>query len=153
MTLQQQIRANRLRTAVVLLGFAVLAAALVLAISVAYEPGLAGFVGIGAIAYGVFSWFFAGRMVAAASGARRVTKEQYPELYRTVENAAIGAGMPDTPDVYVIEDPAPNAFAAGRDPKHAYVAVTTGLMEKLSRRELEGVSVQRGMAMLVSYVT
>jgi heat shock protein HtpX len=138
-TLQQQIRANRLRTAVVLLGFAVLVAALALAISFAYEPGLAGFVGIGAIIYGIISWFFAGRMVAAASGAHQVTKDQYPEFFRTVENAAIGAGMEKTPDVYVIDDPAPNAFAAGRDPKHAYVAATTGLLEKLSRRELEGV--------------
>jgi heat shock protein HtpX len=138
-TLQEQIRSNRLRTVIVLLGFAALAAALVLAISYAYSPGLAGFVGIGAIVYGIFSWFFAGKMVAAASGAHPVTKEQQPDLYRAVENAAIGAGLPKTPDVYLINDPAPNAFAAGRDPEHAYVAATSGLVEKLSVRELEGV--------------
>jgi heat shock protein HtpX len=138
-TLQEQIRSNRLRTAIVLLGFAALAAALVLAISYAYSPGLAGFVGIGAIVYGIFSWFFAGKIVAAASGAHPVTKEQQPDLYRAVENAAIGAGLPKTPDVYLIDDPAPNAFAAGRDPQHAYVAATSGLVEKLSVRELEGV--------------
>ncbi len=139
MTLQEQIRSNRLRTAVVLLGFAALVAALVLAISVAYEPGVAGFVGIAAIVYGIFSWFFAGKMVAAASGAHPVTKEEQPDLYRAVENAAIGAGLPKTPDVYLIDDPAPNAFAAGRDPQHAYVAATSGLVEQLSVRELEGV--------------
>jgi heat shock protein HtpX len=138
-TLQEQIRSNRLRTFIVLLGFAALAAAFVLAISYAYSPGLAGFIGIGAIVYGIISWFFAGKMVAAASGAHPVTKEQAPELYRAVENAAIGAGLPKTPDVYLIDDPAPNAFAAGRDPEHAYVAATTGLVEKLSPRELEGV--------------
>lgn len=139
MTLQEQIRSNRLRTFIVLLGFAALTAALVLAIAVAYQPGVAGFVGIGAIVYGIVSWFFADKMVAAASGAHPVTKEQQPELYRAVENAAIGAGLPKTPDVYLIDDPAPNAFAAGRNPEHAYVAATTGLVEKLTPRELEGV--------------
>ena len=123
----------------VLLGFAALAAALVLAIAVAYQPGVAGFVGIAAIIYGIFSWFNAGKMVAAASGAHPVTKEQQPDLYRAVENAAIGAGMSKTPDVYLINDPAPNAFAAGRDPEHAYVAATSGLVEKLTARELDGV--------------
>ncbi len=139
MTLQEQIRSNQIRTLVVLLGFAALAAALVAAVWYAYEPGIGGFLGIAAIGYGLFAWFFAGKMVAAASGAHPVTKEQQPELYRAVENAAIGAGMPKTPDIYLIDDPAPNAFAAGRNPEHAYVAATTGLIEKLSTRELEGV--------------
>ena len=139
MTLQEQIRSNRLRTFVVLLGFAALTAALVLAIAVAYQPGVAGFVGIAAIIYGIFSWFFAGKMVAAASGAHPVSKADQPELYRAVENAAIGAGLSRTPDVYLINDPAPNAFAAGRSPENAYVAATSGLVEKLSARELDGV--------------
>ncbi len=139
MTLQQQIRSNRIRTFVVLLGFAALAAALVAAISVAYQPGVAGVVGIMAIIYGIVSWFFAGKMVAAASGAHPVSKADQPELYRAVENAAIGAGLAKTPDVYLINDPAPNAFAAGRSPEHAYVAATSGLVEKLTPRELEGV--------------
>jgi heat shock protein HtpX len=138
-TLQEQIRSNRLRTFIVLLGFAALTAALVLAIAVAYQPGVAGFVGIAAIIYGIFSWFFADKIVAAASGAHPVSKADQPELYRAVENASIGAGLTKTPDVYLINDPAPNAFAAGRDPEHAYVAATTGLVEKLTPRELEGV--------------
>ena len=103
MTLQEQIRSNRLRTALVLLGFAVLTAALVLVIAGVYDPGVAGFIGIVAIGYGVFSWFFADKIVAAASGAHPISKEQAPELYRAVENAAIGAGLPKTPDVYIIQ--------------------------------------------------
>jgi heat shock protein HtpX len=138
-TLQEQIRSNRLRTGIVLLGFAALAAALVAVVYFAYAPGLAGFIGIFAIGYGLFSWFFAGKVVAAASGAHPVSKQQQPELYRAVENAAIGAGLPKTPDVYLINDDAPNAFAAGRNPEHAYVAATTGLVAKLSQRELEAV--------------
>ena len=139
MTLQEQIRSNRLRTALVLLGFAALVAVLAGAIRFAYSPGVAGIVGIGAIVYGVISWFFAGRMVAAAAGAHPVSREQAPELYRAVENAAIGAGLQATPAVYLIDDPAPNAFAAGRDPEHAYVAATTGLVAVMTPTELAGV--------------
>jgi heat shock protein HtpX len=138
-TLQEQIRSNRLRTALVLLGFAALVALLVASLSLAFQPGIVGMVGIAAIAYGVFSWFFADRMVAAAAGARKITVNEAPELFRSVENAAIGAGLTRTPDVYLIDDSAPNAFAAGKDPEHAYVAATTGLLAILDRRELDGV--------------
>jgi heat shock protein HtpX len=91
-TLQQQIRANRWRTAVVLLGFGLLIAVFVLVIAAAYKPGVAGFVGIIAIVYGIISWFASGRMIAAASGAHKVEKADQPELYRTLENVAIAAG-------------------------------------------------------------
>jgi heat shock protein HtpX len=138
-TLQEQIRSNRVRTAIVVLGFVVLVVALVLAVGAAYQPGVAGVIGIVAIVYGVISWFMADRIVAAASGAHKIRKEDAPELFRAVENAAIGAGLATTPDVYLIDDPAPNAFAAGRDPEHAYIAATTGLLALLDRRELEGV--------------
>ncbi len=139
MTLQQQIRANRWRTALVLLGFGLLVAVFVLAIAAAYQPGVAGFIGIIAIVYGVFSWFASGRMIAAASGAHKVEKADQPELYRTLENVAIAAGMTRTPDLYMIDDPSPNAFAAGRNPEHAYVAVTTGIVKLMDQRELSGV--------------
>jgi heat shock protein HtpX len=138
-TLQEQIRSNRLRTALVLLGFAALTLAFVAVVAGAYNPGIAGVVGIVAIVYGLFSWFAAGRIIAAASGAHPVTKAEQPELYRILENVAIAAGMPKTPDLYMIDDPSPNAFAAGRNPEHAYVAVTTGLTRLLDERELEGV--------------
>jgi heat shock protein HtpX len=138
-TLQQQIRANRLRTGLVLLGFGALVAVFVAAVYFAFQPGVAGVIGIVAIVYGLISWFAAGSIIAAASGAHPVTKEQYPELYRALENVAIAAGLTRTPDLYMIDDPAPNAFAAGRDPEHAYVAVTSGLVKLMDQREFEGV--------------
>ena len=139
MTLQQQIRANRVRTTFVLFGFAILVGIFSAAVYFAYQPGVAGFIGIIAIVYGIVSWFAAGAMIAAASGAHKVTKEQQPELYRALENVGIAAGLAKTPDLYMIDDPSPNAFAAGRDPDHAYVAVTTGLAKMMDKRELEGV--------------
>jgi heat shock protein HtpX len=83
--------------------------------------------------------YFQGDSVAlAASGARAIEKADNPELYRLVENLSITAGLP-MPKIYVMQDPAMNAFATGRDPKHASVAVTTGLLQELDRQELEGV--------------
>ena len=83
--------------------------------------------------------YFAGDKIAlAANNAQQVAKTDSPELYRIVENLAITAGIP-TPKVYIIPSPAINAFATGRDPKHASVAVTAGALEKLDQSELEGV--------------
>ena len=78
------------------------------------------------------------QVTLALSQAREVTKDEEPELHRTVENLCIGAGLP-MPKVYVIEDGSPNAFATGRDPDHAAIAVTRGLLQKLDKLELEGV--------------
>jgi len=91
-----------------------------------------------ALGIGVMMYFSAPATVLMVSGAHEVTKEEEPELYRVVENLCIGAGLP-MPSVYVIEDGAPNAFATGRDPGSASVAVTRGLLDKLDKRELEGV--------------
>ncbi len=91
-----------------------------------------------ALGIGVMMYFSAPATVLMVSGAHEVTKEEEPELYRVVENLCIGAGLP-MPRVYVIEDGAPNAFATGRDPGSASVAVTRGLLDKLDKRELEGV--------------
>jgi len=88
--------------------------------------------------FALFSYYASTRITLAISGAHQVTKEEEPDLYRTVENLCIGAGLP-MPQVYVIEDSAPNAFATGRDPQHAYVVVTRGLLQKLDHLELEGV--------------
>jgi heat shock protein HtpX len=84
------------------------------------------------------SYYSSSRVALAISQAREVTKDEEPELFRTVENLCIGAGLP-MPKVYVIEDGSPNAFATGRDPEHAAVAVTRGLLRKLDKLELEGV--------------
>ena len=99
------------------------------------------FVGIMLIISGLmsfFSYFYSDRLVLSMSGAKPATKSDYPELYRIVENLSIGNGQP-MPRVYVINDPALNAFATGRDPKHAVVAATTGILERLEKIELEGV--------------
>lgn len=86
----------------------------------------------------VGSYFYSDKIVLAMSGARLADKKQYFNFYTAVENMAIAAGIP-TPKIYIIKDEAPNAFATGRDPQHAVVAATTGLLDKLDRKELEGV--------------
>lgn len=85
-----------------------------------------------------FSYWYSDKLVLKMAKARQIKKEDNPELYRIVENLCITAGLP-MPKIFIIDDPAPNAFATGRDPKHAVVAVTRGLLEKLNRSELEGV--------------
>lgn len=84
------------------------------------------------------SYYYSDAVVLSVSQAHEVSPEENPFLHNTVEGLAIAAGIPK-PRVYVIEDPAPNAFATGRDPQHAALAVTRGLLEKMNRQELEGV--------------
>jgi heat shock protein HtpX len=92
---------------------------------------------VGTVA-GVATYYGGDRMVLAASHAREVTHDEAPVLFNAVEEMTIAAGLP-MPKVYIIDDTAPNAFATGRDPEHASVAVTSGLLEKLNRDELQGV--------------
>jgi len=84
------------------------------------------------------SYWFSDKITLAINRAREVQHEENPELYHIVENLCITAGLP-MPKIYIIDEPAPNAFATGRDKEHAVVAVTRGLLEKLNRTELEGV--------------
>ena len=92
-----------------------------------------------ASAYALFQYFAAGRQAISMSGGIRVNSQSdHPRLWRTVENLSITTGTP-MPEVYIINDPAPNAFATGRDPKHAIVAATTGLLDIMNDAELEGV--------------
>jgi heat shock protein HtpX len=86
----------------------------------------------------VGSYWYSDRLVISMTGAKEVSREQYPDLWNSLENLSITAGLP-MPKLYVIDDPSPNAFATGRDPKHAAVAVTTGLLKILDKTELEGV--------------
>lgn len=86
----------------------------------------------------IFAYWFSDKVALAASGAKEADPVEYLELHRILENLAITAGLPK-PRLYVINDPAPNAFAAGRNAEHAVIAVTTGLLERLERAELEGV--------------
>jgi heat shock protein HtpX len=91
-----------------------------------------------ALAMNVTSYWYSDKVVIAMTGAHPVKREEHLELWNVVENLAITAGLP-MPKVYIVDDPAPNAFATGRDPQHAVVAVTSGLLPLLSRTELEGV--------------
>ncbi|MCO8190499.1 M48 family metalloprotease [Tropheryma whipplei] len=91
-----------------------------------------------AAGYACVQYFFSGRLAVLMSGARKISRNDNPRLWNTVENLSITTGLP-MPEVYIVDDPAPNAFATGRDPKHAKVAATSGLLEILDDSELEGV--------------
>jgi heat shock protein HtpX len=94
-----------------------------------------GILGVGAALY---AYYFGSATVLAAMGAQEANPQQYQQLYNVVQALSIGDGLP-LPKVYVINDPSPNAFATGRDPNHAAVTVTTGLLQMMNREELEGV--------------
>jgi heat shock protein HtpX len=101
--------------------------------------GLLGVFGVVAIVWSIIGYYSGDKMVLAVSGAHRVTHDDEPQLVNVIEEMTIAAGLSQPPAVYVIEDPAPNAFATGRDPQHAAIAVTRGLMAALDREELQGV--------------
>jgi heat shock protein HtpX len=86
-----------------------------------------------------FTYFNSDKMLLSMSGAKQIQKHDHPEVFRIVENLSIAGGLP-MPKVYIIDDSAPNAFATGRDPKHGAIAFTTGILEKLNKQELEGVT-------------
>lgn len=91
-----------------------------------------------ALVMNIGSYWYSDKLVLRMTNARPATRQEFPDLWNVVENLAITAGLP-MPKVYVVDDPAPNAFATGRDPEHAVVAATTGLLAMLERKELEGV--------------
>ncbi|OHA93928.1 MAG: zinc metalloprotease HtpX [Candidatus Zambryskibacteria bacterium RIFCSPHIGHO2_02_FULL_38_22] len=102
------------------------------------DPGLLYIAIIFSIFMNVASYWWSDKIVLSISKARRASKNEFFDLYTVTENLSIAAGLP-MPKIYTIDDPAPNAFATGRDKEHAVVCVTTGLMQKLERPELEGV--------------
>ncbi|MBI2019905.1 M48 family metallopeptidase [Candidatus Daviesbacteria bacterium] len=106
------------------------------------EVGGLGIVGFALIIAGVMnfiSYFWSDKIVLGISGAKPIEKKDNPEIYRIVENLCIAAGLP-LPKIYIINDTATNAFATGRDPKHAAIAFTSGILQKLNKQELEGVA-------------
>jgi heat shock protein HtpX len=108
---------------------------------IGYEPGGLGFVGIALIISGLMSfgsYYYSDKIVLKISGARPADRKRNFNFYTAAENLSIASGLPK-PKLYVIEDSATNAFATGRDPDHAVVCATTGLLQKLDRTELEGV--------------
>jgi heat shock protein HtpX len=135
-----RIAANRRKTFILMaLFFLVVAvAATALGYYAGLPAGLAPVVIVFVLLFAGFSYFGSSGVALAVSGARQVGEEEEPQLFRTVENLCIGAGLP-MPKVYIIEDGSMNAFATGRDPNHASVAITRGLLDKLEKPELEGV--------------
>ncbi len=134
-----EIASNKRKTWLIIALFAVIIGVLGWIVSNVYQDPTFLYLAliIGGV-YALMQYFAAAKIALAVNGAHEVTKKQAPRLYRTVENLAIATGMP-MPKVYVIDDPAPNAFATGRDPKHAVVAATSGLLDIMNDSELEGV--------------
>lgn len=134
------VAANKRNTVIIMAVFVGLVGAVGWAISYVYggNQSIALWVIGAALVYALIQYFMASKLAIAMTGAQEIEKRDNPRLYRIVENLAITEGMP-TPKVYIIDDPAPNAFATGRDPKHAIVAATTGILEVMSDRELEAV--------------
>ena len=139
-TLHEEISSNKYKTVGLLLFFMVFVGAVAAGIGYymtgdIYASSIA--IPIAAV-YAIFSYYSAGRMAVAMSGAQEIQESDNPRLYRIVENLSITLGMP-MPKVYIVNDPALNAFATGRNPENAIVAATTGLLDKLEDNELEGV--------------
>lgn len=133
------IAANKRNTVLIIIFFVLLIGGLATYAGYATGYGSSAFMIIGFVAlYALIQYYAAGAFAVAASGAVQITKADNPRLWRIVENISISEGMP-IPKVYLIKDEAPNAFASGRDPKHAVVAATTGLLAIMDDNELQGV--------------
>lgn len=136
----EQIASNRRRTWLLIVGAVLLLGAVGYALGTIWATGPVGLVvaSVIALVMAVGSYRFGDRVVLASARAREVTPEQQPRLHNIVEGLSIAAGIPK-PRVYLVPEAAPNAFATGRDPEHASIAVTEGLLQSLNRVELEGV--------------
>ncbi|HUC20996.1 MAG TPA: M48 family metalloprotease [Candidatus Polarisedimenticolaceae bacterium] len=134
-----QIASNKRKSILLVTVFVILISLLGYTYSLATDqPGIFVAVSAFALIYSLISYRFSANIALAIAGAHPIAKPDAPELYRLVENLSIAAGLP-MPKVYIIDDPSPNAFATGRNPKSAVVAVTTGLLGLLEKEELEGV--------------
>ncbi|MCJ7522628.1 MAG: M48 family metalloprotease [Dehalococcoidia bacterium] len=138
----QQIRDNQIRSVILVAGM------LTLLLLIGYFLGLAFLDnGVGGLVIALVVWvimnlvaYFQGdSILLAVSKARKIERDDHPRLYNIVEEMKIASGLEKVPDIYIIDDPALNAFATGRDPKKASVAITSGLLQKLNRDELQGV--------------
>ena len=138
-TLYAHADSNRHKTWFLLSGFLALVMVIGYVFSEAMNNSLILYVAVaGSIIWSFISYWYSDKMVLAMSGAVEVTREQGREIYNLVENLCITAGLP-LPKIYIIDDTAPNAFATGRNPEHAVIALSSGLISKLSKAELEGV--------------
>lgn len=133
------VRKNKINSFLIILLFLAIVGGLGwLAAAIYQSPGIVIAVMGFAVVYALIQYFMAGKQAVSMSGAVKISQADNPRLYRIVENLAITTGMP-MPEVYIVNDPAPNAFATGRDPEHAIVAATTGLLDIMTDSELEGV--------------
>jgi heat shock protein HtpX len=134
-----QISSNKRRTVILLLSFVILLWGFAYIISLATgNRGLLFFIGLFSLGYAIFSYFTGPKLALAVNRAKEIQKKDNPRLWRIVENLAITEGMP-MPKVYIMDDPALNAFATGRKPDKSMVCATTGLLNGLTDNELEGV--------------
>lgn len=139
-TLYTQQSSNIRKTWFLMTGFFLAIIVLGFVLSYMYgDPNLL-YIAVGlSVVMNITAYWFSGNIVLSMAGAREITsKQDYPDLWNALENLCIAAGLP-MPKLYIIDDPAPNAFATGRDKEHAVVAVTTGLIPLLNKSELEGV--------------
>ena len=135
----KQIAANKRNTWIILFGFILIIAGIGCAFAYAYgDWGIAIWVLVASTLYAVIQYFLSASLATAMTGAHEIQKKDCPKLYNTVENLSITTGLP-MPKVYLIDDPAPNAFTTGRDPKHTVVAATTGLLDIMDSKELTAV--------------
>jgi heat shock protein HtpX len=136
----EQITSNKRRSALLIIAFGLLVAAVVFAISYLIGGGwlAVAVAAVIAIATSWISYFNSDKVALAMSHAKPADEHTYARYHNLVEGLCIASGLPK-PRLYIIDDPAPNAFATGRNPQHAAIAVTTGLLEKMNRVELEGV--------------
>ncbi len=141
MGIYEEISANRWRSVLLVLLFFGLVLLLGLGLGAVYGNHYFGVILaiIAGVFYFLISYYNGSSFILAMSKAKEATKPEYTQLINTVEGLAIAAGLAKLPKIYVIEDSALNAFATGRDPEHAAITVTTGLLKKMNRLELEGV--------------
>lgn len=133
------IAANKRNTVLIMAVFVALISAIGYIISLYFgNTSIVFWIIGGAALYAIIQYFIASKLAIAMSGAKEIQKRDNPRLFRIVENLSLTLGIP-TPRVYIIDDPAPNAFATGRDPKHAVVAATTGILEIMDDSELDAV--------------
>ena len=134
------IASNKRKTFIIMFFFIVFLVAIIWIFDKYLNGGTGVFYGgiIGAFIYTIISYYGGSKMALAINGAKEIQKKDNPRLWRTVENLAITDGLP-MPKVYIMNDPSPNAFATGRDPKHSSVCVTSGLLDVMDDQELQGV--------------
>jgi heat shock protein HtpX len=137
----EQIRSNQIRSVVLTIGMGALLILIGYFLGLAFDSAIAGLV-IALLLWMILSlvaYFQGDSILLSMSRAKKIKPDDHPRLYNVVEEMKIASGLEKVPDVYIIDDPALNAFATGRDPNRASVAITSGLLQKLNRDELQGV--------------